>query len=158
MFSFEHTITNYSMIFSSQGKFETCISRCWQFGFLGLSTTVSCTSFFGPHSLKNTHFLAYDKAFVVVASKTEMYLLMLYRTHIFVVFHSSSIAWFKNEEAVVKAVDELHGKYIDGSVLLVKAFSGNHPNLEEPKPAIVEKILPGLLKYKSSLFSVLFCA
>ena len=85
---------------------------------------------------------------------------MVYKTQIFVVFHSFSIAWFKNEEAVVKAVHDLNGKYIDGSILLVKPFSGNHSNVKELKPAIVakEEILPGLLQYKSSLFSVLFCA
>ena len=84
----------------------------------------------------------------MVASKTEMYLLMVYRTHIFVVFHSFSIAWFKNEEAVMKAVHDLNGKYIDGSVLLVKPFSGNHSNVDELKPAIVakEEIVQGLLK------------
>ena len=84
----------------------------------------------------------------MAASKTEMYLLMVYRTHIFVVLHSFSIAWFKTEEAVVKAVHDLNGKYIDGSVLLVKPFSGNHSNVEELKPAIVakEEMLPGLLK------------
>ena len=98
--------------------------------------------------MKNTQPQAYDKAFHVVASKTEMYLLMVYRTHIFVVFHSFSIAWFKNEEAVMKAVHDLNGKYIDGSVLLVKPFSGNHSNVDELKPAIVakEEIVQGLLK------------
>ena len=59
--------------------------------------------------------------------------------------HSFSIVWFKTEEEVVKAVRELNGKNVDGSVLLVKSFSENHPNLEEPQRTCIAKddILPG---------------